>query len=260
MASPRLQPIIFEQPLNERMRLFLRFEDLLARFEHSFAHADPWSAHCAVVALIELHTLINRVDIKRDLLKEIDRIVGSLSRLADNPAVDDKELDKIVINLRTAFDLLHSLEGQPDQHLVENDLFASIRQRSTIPGGTCGFDLPAYHHWLYSGAEARNKLLTALITPFREVGEALGVLLGLVRTSMPSRQQQAHSGFFEKTLDPAIPWQMIRVEMAADSRCFPEISAGRHRFTIRFLEGSGTGARPRQCKDDVVFRLTCCAL
>lgn len=261
MSSTVAQPLVFEQPLNERMRLFLRFEGLLDRFDSASGSRTEWSAHCAISALIELHNLVNRVDIKRDLLKEIERIIASLSRHASDPLVDDDMLDRIISRLRKAFDTLQALEGQPDQHLVENDFFGSIRQRIAIPGGTCGFDLPAYHHWLHGDPEARHQLLDAWITPFRRVGDAVDVLLDLIRTSMAPRTQRAEGGYFEKALDPSsLPWQMIRVEMEAGSSCFPEISAGKHRFTIRFLDSSDPGSRPRQCKGDTTFLLTCCAL
>jgi cell division protein ZapD len=43
------------------------------------------------------------------------------------------------------------------------------------------------------------------------------------------------------------------------STVFPEISAGKHRFSIRFLEPQGTD-RPAQTKQDIDFLFSSCAL
>ena len=39
--------------------------------------------------------------------------------------------------------------------LLEKDWLTAIRSRISIPGGTCEFDLPAYHAWQHLPAEER---------------------------------------------------------------------------------------------------------
>ena len=41
---------------------------------------------------------------------------------------------------------------------------------------------------------------------------------------------------------------------------YPEISAGRHRFTVRFMNQRDVNTRPVQTGVDVPFQLQCCAL
>ena len=60
------------------------------------------------------------------------------------------------------------------------------------------------------------------------------------------------------TLDTAAPCHLIRVMLADDAACYPEISGSKHRFTVRFLELPDLDARPAQTRDDVPFRLVCC--
>ena len=51
-----------------------------------------------------------------------------------------------------------------------------------------------------------------------------------------------------------------RLVVPVTSGVFPEISAGRHRMTIRFLERHEPNLRPQQTKRDIGFKLVCCQL
>jgi cell division protein ZapD len=82
----------------------------------------------------------------------------------------------------------------------------------------------------------------------------------LVRESAIATQEVAQSGFFQRTLETSTPCQMIRVCLSDDMRCFPEISAGKHRFTVRFMSPSATHDRPAQTDADVRFDLHCCVI
>jgi cell division protein ZapD len=50
----------------------------------------------------------------------------------------------------------------------------------------------------------------------------------------------------------------VRVQLPVDAGMFPEISAGQHRFTIRFVRWRGVDARPVQVNQDVRFQLAIC--
>ncbi len=74
------------------------------------------------------------------------------------------------------------------------------------------------------------------------------------------RHSSASNGFFQQNLDSGNNCQLIRVLLPAESPYFPEISGGKHRFTIRFLQREDTLSRPVQAKDDIEFDLHCCIL
>jgi cell division protein ZapD len=50
----------------------------------------------------------------------------------------------------------------------------------------------------------------------------------------------------------------VRVLLPANSGMFPEISAGQHRFTVRFVRWRGVDARPAQVSQDIRFDLAIC--
>jgi cell division protein ZapD len=51
---------------------------------------------------------------------------------------------------------------------------------------------------------------------------------------------------------------LVRVLLPASGGMYPEISAGQHRFTIRFVRWRGVDDRPAQVNQDVRFELAIC--
>lgn len=252
--------IIYEQPLNERMRAFLRLEYLFGRAEHELKGTDTWSSWSTLDAIIDIMTLISRADLKKELVKELEHQVASLEALARNPKVDQERLSDILERLRAPISTLRAPETAPGHELKENDLISAFRQRSSIPAGTCGFDLPAFHRWLQGPLERRLDDLRRWLGSFDVLKDAVSLCLGLVRDSVLATRETAADGFFQKTLETATPCQMIRIGLPADARCFPEVSAGKHRFTVRFMRQDRAEERPVQTDEQVEFELLCCVM
>ncbi len=256
--TPDLHEIYYEQPLNERMRTFLRYEQLTQQFCFFAKQENGSDSHAALLTLIEILSLVSRGDLKQELLKELKRQIDSLEQLASKPKLNTEKLSKILTTHQQTFDKLHAVRGQIGNHLKENDFINSIRQRAVIPGGTCDFDLPEYHHWLCLPFEQRNKVLLEWIAPFEIVQESVGRGLHLIRESTQFVDQSAQKGFYDQTLDPSAPNQLIRIAINKKHNFFPECSAGKHRFSIRFLNQENPNSTPKQIHTNVDFRLACC--
>ena len=63
----------YEQPLNERMRNFLRLDFLYQQAVHHHTRSDPWSTRAAVSALLEILAITQRGDVRSEVLKELER-------------------------------------------------------------------------------------------------------------------------------------------------------------------------------------------
>ena len=250
--------IVYEQPLNERMRVFLRYEQLTSRFKFFSQREQSSDSHAALMTLIEILSLISRGDLKQELLKEIKRQTDILDQLKNNPKLNDTKLKEILLKQKTIFDRLHTFRGQIGSHLKNNDFISSIRQRSVIPGGTCHFDLPEYHHWLAQPYTQRKKALLNWIEPFEIVQEGLSYTLQLIRKSTSYSDKTAQKGFYDQSLDLSQANQLIRIGINKDKNYFPECSAGKHRFSIRFLEQPDPNSSPKQSRKDIEFKLACC--
>ncbi len=252
-------PILYEQPLNERMRTFLRLEQLFRQTRYSLGGFSMWDSRHSVNGLIQILELLARGDLKNEILKELERLQASLTALQDRPGVDQAQLGNVLHQLQQAETEVHAQTGQFGQSLRDNELLASIRQRTSIVGGDCNFDLPAYHHWLTRDPERRIADLETWLASLDPVIQPISMILAILRESADAREQRAEAGFHQQNLDPSQPVQLLRIQLPQAADVFPEISAGKHRFSVRFLEPRGS-ERPVQTVQDVDFLLSLCAL
>ena len=88
--------ILFEHPLNERIRTLMRLEDLFAR-AHYFADRDGAPEHhAALLSLFEITDVASRADLKTDLLQELERQKQVLGPLRSNPEIDQQALTALL--------------------------------------------------------------------------------------------------------------------------------------------------------------------
>ncbi|HHH39021.1 MAG TPA: cell division protein ZapD [Sedimenticola sp.] len=257
--SPTADKVIYEHPLNEKTRTLLRLDHLFQHVDHHLPIPDVWSSRATVDGLLDMVSIFSRAEIKADLIKELDRHKEKLSRIRRTPGLDTERLDQILEQLERANRRLYAIDGQIGQALRKSEFLKTILQRSAIPGGSCAFDLPAYHYWLEQPYETRRRQLEAWLETLAPIKAAVVLILSLVRNSTDPTSEVATSGFFQRSLDPQTPAQMIRVGLPRELQLFAEISGGKHRFSIRFLEPS-CEERPSQTQQEVSFSLHTCIL
>lgn len=249
----------YEQPLNERMRVLLRLEFLYERVLHAAAGWSVWEARAALESLIELLGLLGRAEVRAELLKEADRLCLQLDRQRET-AADPVAVDEAIRSLAASADAARRLDTLQLDDIRRNEFLNALRQRASIPGGACSFDLPALHHWLNRDPEIRADQLDGWLTPLLPGRDAAAAVLRTIRATAEADPQVAQSGFYQQALDPALPAQLVRVGVTVESGVFPEISGGRHRFTIRFLCQPNPVRRPFQTDEDTGFLLACCVV
>lgn len=251
-------PITYEFPLNERVRVLIRLEQLFIQLHHFLAGPTVLDKRAAIKALLDILMIFNRNDLKSEIIKEIDRHVKVFSQMADSENVDKEKLKSILNNLNGMSKKLYASTGKIGVNVMASDLFQSISQRSAIPGGSCSFDLPAFHYWLEKDSKIQLNDLEQWVKPFNEIRCAIETLLDFIRNSGHTTQEIAESGFFQLTLDSNQPYQLLRINLAHNLPYFAETSGGKHRFTIRMMNPSSDSNRPSQTHVNVPFELTCC--
>jgi cell division protein ZapD len=254
-----MHEVTYEQPLNERIRTFLRLEFLFKQLDHTRSGHTAWDSRATLANLIEILHVFARGDVKTELIKELERLGVTLSKLESKPDVDRRKLEELLSRIDDLVDRLYRLQGQIGHELKDNEFLNAIKQRSSIPGGTCDFDLPAYHYWLQKPAAERDNTLRQWLAPFDDFRAAIDLTLGLIRKSGHSSREIAEGGFFQQSLDTAIPYQLIRVTLPIEAPCFAEISGGKHRFTVRMMEMRNFD-RPTQAAGNIAFLLERCAI
>ncbi len=252
--------IVYEQPLNERVRALLRLEYLFERAAFRMSGASIWDSRASVEAIIDIMNIMSRTDLKTEIIKELERDAVTLEALGAKRGVDQERLHELLERIRGLLNDLRGGDCMPGQDIRQNELLSYVRQRSSIPAGTCSFDIPAYQHWLERPAESRISDIQAWLAEFEPVRDAVTLCLQLIRGSANASREVASSGFYQRNLDSSAPCQLVRVVVPADVSWFPEISGGRHRFSIRFVEQLDTASRPTQSNEEITFDLQCCAI
>ena len=248
----------YEFPLNERIRVFIRLEQLFQQLNHSMEGATVFDKRSAISTLLDILMIFSRNDLKSELLKELDRHSKALNQIANSVGVDTEKLEQILNDLNAISNKLYAANGKIGINVMESNLFQSISQRSSIPGGTCSFDLPAFHYWLEQHNSVQQEDLAHWTKPFVDIQNAIDLSLNFIRQSSIPTQEIAEAGFFQLSLDKSQPFQLLRVAVDHSFPCFAEISGGKHRFTIRFMKPSIDSSRPIQMPDDIPFSLTRC--
>ncbi len=254
------QKIIYEQPLNERIRTLLRLEFLFHQAWHSLDGNSVWDRRATIASLLDILNVCSRSDLKTEVFKELERHSASLALLDQVSGVDQAALGQILDQLDNLIDRFHALSGQPGQALRQNEFLNSIKQRSAIPGGLCDFDLPAYHFWLQQPEEHQVKDVHQWLGTLETLRLSIDLILRLLRECASSTREIAVGGFSQKSLETDHPCcQLVRVFVPASSRYYAEISGGKQRFTVRFMEPVA-GGRAIQASEDVEFELICCTI
>lgn len=248
----------YEQPLTERMRTFMRLEFLYQQLLYNSELEADFATRASVACLLDIVAVLGRGDVRSDVYKALDRQIGALQRWQSEPAVDSRRLDTILRNLIESREQVNSTGAQFLQPLKDNEFLSAIKHRSSIPGGTCEFDLPVYSHWLRQPFERRQKDLNEWVNVVRPLCDAVVELLWLTRESAQPAEKRAINGMYQYSVQKGANSLLLRVLLPAGSPLYPEISGSQHRFAIRFLEWSSVDKRAVQTGHDVKFLLSVC--
>ncbi len=252
--------LVYEQPLNEKIRAFLRLEKLFQQYAYHLKHGSDWNNRIAIDSIIEIMAFTTRSDIKLEVLKELERQHTRLERLSRRPQIDQKQLSSILKNISMRMGELQAITGHLGQETKNVELINAISQKNSVPGSICDFDLPSLKYWLHTPKDQRRKTIERWFRPYGQLDRAIQLILDIIRHSAEGVSETASHGFYQKSLDTNQSIQLLRIGLPADADYFPEISGGKHRFSIRFLTNKDPAKRPEQCQQDITFGLQMCTI
>lgn len=250
--------ILYEYPLHERIRTYLRLEHLFVRLHQLVARIDDLDHHFALITLFEIMDVGARADLKSDLLKDLDKQRHTLDGYRGNPAIAEAVLDKVIQELDLCFEALNNQPGKAGQTLTENDWLMSIRSRIGIPGGTCEFDLPSYYAWQHRTGVSRQADLNHWVSTLTPMSDAVHLLLRLLRDSGAPQKVMAVGGQFQQSLPQGRTFLLMRLALEVSQQLVPEISGNRLMVSVRMMR-QGEDYRAHPVTDDVAFELALCS-
>lgn len=250
--------ILYEYPFNERIRTYLRLEQLFKRLGVLISRDAPLDHHFALATLFEVMDVAARADLKSDVLKDLEKQKAVLNSYRGNPSISEQILDGVIAQIEAGFAALNQLPGKAGQTLTENEWLMSIRSRSGIPGGTCGFDLPSYYAWQHRPATDRQQALEGWASTLAPLAESIYLLLKLLRDAGVPQKVAAERGQLQQNLPQGRTFQLLRLRIDPSSELIPEISGNRLLVSVRLMR-KGEDQRLHAAGEDGAFELTLCA-
>ena len=104
--------IIYETPLNERIRTLLRVEHLMNQFYFFKENEDQWGVRCSIDTLLEILELFSRKNIKNELLKELERQLRHLQSISKVSEINNDKLNSIIESHNTHLEKINALENK----------------------------------------------------------------------------------------------------------------------------------------------------
>ena len=251
--------IIFEQPLNEHLRICLRLEQLVLQLQEYLGDQTTRGSQMALITLLRLVEVMDRPDLKSKLMQLLSQYATTLGQLERFPQVDTARLQSILKHLDQLINQLHHMPGRIGEALRSNDFFNQLRPQLANPGGIFFHHVPTFALWLQQPYELRAKELGQWADALQPLPEIATLVLDLARNSTAAQTITTQHGFYHQTLDSALPCQLIRVGLPVNLGVYAEISAGIHRLSIRFVKANYlTGEKSKQISGSISFLLTCC--
>ncbi len=255
-----MNSIYFEQAFNEQCRLYLKLAALFDSIEQGLVNPEPAASRLALESLLHVLTLLDRPDFKTKLIKELTRLSGVFQRLMHSEKVNQPKLAMMLNQLETLSEQLSLTEGKLGQRLRDNDFLNTIRTHQHHSGGVCSQEIPFFHLWLLQPAAERFREISRFFEDLGLMRQTVAMLLSLIRDSALFNSKNAERGFFQTTLDPQQPLQLLRIQLPKQTLFFPETSIGRHGISIRFYALNINDKRRSQTEHDIAFKLSICAI
>ncbi|HEX5805978.1 MAG TPA: cell division protein ZapD [Macromonas sp.] len=251
--------ILYEYPFNERIRTYLRLEHLFLRLVELIPRTHPLDHHYAIQTLFEIMDVGARSDLKSEILKDLERHRQVYNSYRGNPAISEAALDQFISQLDSCYSALIDDAGKTGHALTENEWLMAIRSRISIPGGTCEFDLPAYHDWLHRPAEERQSDLAQWAHQLASLSAPVHLLMRLLRDNGAPQMVVAQGGQFQQNLPQGRTFQLLRLRLDPSLNLIPEISGNRLLFSVRLQRRGEDGKLHLSAAQDTELEVTLCS-
>lgn len=244
--------VIFEHPLNEKIRTWLRLEFLVKQLKHNKTFNQN-NALLFFHLLNELLEIIEHNDIRGDLIKDLEQQKQKLSTWLNVSGVNTSLLTTLLKKLDEIINQLSS-SAKLGQELKTNRFISAVRKRLAIPGGCCSFDLPSLHLWMHYPQDYRDNQVNTWFDSFCTLNQAISMYMQLIRQSSNFKSISCNNNFYQNSEDDAC---LLRIKFLVESGLYPQVSGNTNRYSIRFIPLDQT-MNNQVNETNIDFELACC--
>ena len=219
---------IYEQPIDERIRKFLKLENIYLRINNHMDIDSKYDAYSTLLNISELFINLTRSEIKRDLISEIETQKVRYQEYIKLDGADKIKLNSIMEKQNAILKTLHDLEANYLNVLKNDELLQTIIKHINT---SCA-DLD---YWLSRDHDFRKNQINLWLELIKPIENSIFFCLDLLRKSSETVEITAKDGMYLFRMDIEKKIRLLRVTMKTDNYFFPRISVGPQRATIAFM-------------------------
>ncbi len=252
--------IIYEQPITENIRNFLKCEYLNEKFNCALDQHDMWSIKSSVSTLIEMSDFIFRINIKVELLKELEKNLLFLDILIQKDAIELKTYDDFYTKIKSYIYDLNNSDPNPTKSITNNDFLMQIKSKMHIPAGDNFFDIPSYLNFLSSNKTFIIDNINDWYSPLEQIFHSSILILDLKRTISKFEYFSCNNSFFEMKLDRSKKADLVRIKLEKNINIYPDISVNSQNINIMFKTSYGSNRLSKPIEEDLNFGISICSI
>lgn len=222
--------IVYEHPLNELVRSFLRIERLFAELDKALRFSED--KNTILMLLCSIIRLLERPDLKAKLTNALHQQYLQLAGFSNNPDIEQDKLERMLERIDVKLKLLkshHTLSAlMPSSH----ELIKKYQTEMMSHGATALISEPMFCAWDQLTLEASTETLNEWRLQIDDLHATIKLALEIMRLSQPFQSISCNSNFYSKSI--SFDYSLIRLKLPKGIQ--PEISAGKHHFAMRFKE------------------------
>jgi len=223
--------ILYEHPLNERIRNYLKLEHLFSQANDCLQSKISVSHQVFFNALFAIVDTLERNDVRGDLIKDLEKLEQNLVVWSQAPEIDNSVLDE---NLKQTIELICQLKSKNQLWAaLKNDKFlATLKQRFAMQGGSSSFDLPQLQFWLHQDSKILAEDVQGWLVLLEQIKNALDLVLKFIRQRARFQHIETESGFYQDNGEGIL---LLRIKVDQQLPYYPTVSGNRFRYSIRFM-------------------------
>lgn len=246
---------LYEFPLCEKVRNYLRLEQLFAQLKESQSARTENQYLYFFEVLFNVTDLVDRLDLRTDFLRDIDAHERKLVHWSQHPDIDTEALELALQNLhRIGSDIKKN--KKLGASLREEKFLNNIRQRFAIPGGVTSFDLPSLFCWLKQASHIKQSDMQKWVSQLSLINTSLEMLLSFLREKSSFQDMVIQSGFYQGSVEDKI--ELVRIQCDLASGIYPVVSGSRSRYGVKFMKLQPEAGTSGAVTDTVMFKLASC--
>ncbi|MET1218759.1 MAG: cell division protein ZapD [Glaciecola sp.] len=246
---------VYEFPLNEKVRNYLRVEHLFNALHDPDKICKQHSEVQFFRDFFTLLDLIERIDLKTELLRDLKNYTLVLDAWMDFPNVDKATLHRTKASTEQYIsDLLNTT--RIGKALKTDKFLSAIRQRFSIPGATCSFDLPKLHYWLSLPEQQKLSDCKRWLSNLSLLEQSVQQALSFIRNRKHLVDTLAENGFYQGVADNKV--ELIRIEQNDGQGYYPTLSGNKYRYSIRFMRFTPEDDQAASMDENIAFKMACC--